>query len=122
MRLLKAMISRRFLSLLLLIANLLCGQQVALAHMVGHAGSRLHEAPSLTIDDQDREHGSLESLSHVCTTCAALAGYDFPLNQSAPVFYSSSEVVALLAGNDFFPPSVAKPFQFRSRAPPFLQF
>jgi hypothetical protein len=55
-----------FLSLLLVGA-----QQAAFAHMVGHIGAA-GVAPMVD-HDKDAGHGAAESLSHVCTTCVALA-------------------------------------------------
>lgn len=68
--------------------NLLLGQQIALAHMVGHLGEAI-EAHAGHADagasDEDRAHGGAEALTHVCASCTAGfapglpgAGADFP--------------------------------------------
>jgi hypothetical protein len=115
------MISRRFIFLMLLIVNLLCAQQIGLAHMVGHTGDHHQNASELSIDGEDVGHGELESLPHVCSICAALAGFFLPLNQCSPDFFDSGEDVALLVDRDIFPPSLTTTFHFQSRAPPSLQ-
>ena len=71
--------SRRLIFIWLLIANLLCGQQAALAHMVDHLGDYRAAEAGLVADDEDSGHGSFETLSHACTTCAALAGIELPV-------------------------------------------
>lgn len=68
---------RRPLSLALvfwLALHLLLGQQLALAHMVGHVGEALAahlDHSSAEAGDEDREHGGAEALTHVCLGCAA---------------------------------------------------
>lgn len=71
--------SRRLIFIWLLIANLLCGQQAALAHMVEHLGDHHAMAAAMVADHEDSGHGSFETLSHACTTCAALAGIELPV-------------------------------------------
>lgn len=112
---------RRLLFLWLLVANLLCGQQVALAHMVGHLGGSPQGVVAPTVDDGDSGHGSLASLSHVCTTCAALAGFDLPLAATVQVFGSSADAPDRLVSQHEFHLPTSNGFQFQSRAPPHLQ-
>lgn len=113
--------SRRFIFLLLLIFDLLYAQQIGLAHMVGHIGDHHHtHSSAASVGDKQAGHDAPESLSHACSTCAVLAGFDFPLSYSIPEWRSESEDGVLLASNDIDPPSLAKPFYFQSRAPPTL--
>jgi hypothetical protein len=72
---------RPSLAFLLLCACFLIGaQRAALAHMIGHLGS----AAETMAAPADREHGAAQTLSHVCTTCAAFAGIDAAL--PSPLF------------------------------------
>lgn len=108
--------------LCLLIANLLCGQHVALAHMVGHIGQGYQGVAALAMQDGDSEHGSLESLARVCTTCAALAGFDLPL---VAIFHGFGDGSAVreqpFNGSQSRRPTTRFTL-FRSRAPPVLPY
>lgn len=114
---------RRVLLALWLLVQLLAGQQLALAHMIGHIGTSplAHAAlPVPAADDGDGEHGAALVLSHVCTTCIALAGVDV-----AP---PASRLPCATAAGRSAAPAVAVPpaptlrfvAAFRSRAPPLL--
>jgi hypothetical protein len=69
--------SRRRPPLLLalwLALHLLLGQQLALAHMLGHLGEAIAANAGhadTAASDEDREHGGAEALTHVCVSCAA---------------------------------------------------
>jgi hypothetical protein len=60
-----------------LVLQLLFGQQLALAHMVGHVGDALTHAAAgaaAGASSEDDGHGGAEALTHVCTTCASGLG------------------------------------------------
>lgn len=103
--------------------QLLLGQQLALAHMVGHVGEALalhagHAAADA--GDEDREHGGAEALTHVCFGCAA---------GLAPGVTATGQSISLPRCDDLrvAPPAVSPAPTFNalhtyfSRAPPRLQ-
>ena len=62
-----------------LVVQFLFGQQLALAHMVGHVGDALAHAVAgadAGASDEDSEHGGAEALTHVCSACASGLGAD----------------------------------------------
>jgi hypothetical protein len=114
---------RRFL-IVLLASQLLLGQQLALAHMIGHAGEhgREHaEVLDTTAHDEDEGHGAADALLHVCSTCVAFLGLDLLLvgtqvaAQAAIVWDKLVDSIAPPV------PAFHHPAFYRSRAPPSLQ-
>lgn len=73
---------RRLLLTSWLVIQLLLGQQLALAHMIGHLGEE-HRAPVAALDvfahGEDADHGAAHALSHVCATCLDCLGLDVTL-------------------------------------------
>ena len=66
--------SRRHPLIVLLCALFLLGaQQAAYAHFLSHLGIAAETAMK---DGGDNEHGAAMTLSHVCTTCAAMSALD----------------------------------------------
>lgn len=114
----------RLLLVVWLLSQLLAGQQLALAHMIGHLGESLHGHSAqlhVAADDGDEERGAGHSLSHVCTTCVGCFGFDlavavelgFPPSAALP---AAACTVAALPAPAFraLPP-------YLSRAPPSLR-
>jgi hypothetical protein len=96
---------------------LLGAQQAAFAHMVGHIGA----VGAATVVDHDRDagHSTAESLSHVCTTCVALAALTGGALPSAPLApLAAADVVAALLP-PLLPACPGAAFSpYRARAPP----
>ena len=114
---------RQFLLLAWLLVHLLAGQQLALAHMVGHLGERLHDsfAQVHAADDDDEERGAAHSLSHVCTTCVSCFGFDAIAGTEIRL---RAEIGARVVGDAVAippPPTFRQPLAFLSRAPPPLR-
>lgn len=114
---------RRVLLLVWLLVQLLAGQQLALAHMVGHLGERLHDrsAQAHAADDGDEERGAAHSLSHVCTTCVSCFGFDAIAGTEIRL---RAEIGARVVGDAVAippPPIFRQPLAFLSRAPPPLR-
>ena len=115
---------RRFLQplfVLLLSLLLLSGQQAALAHMLGHAAASAEaQRTSEVAQQEDADHGAALVLSHVCTTCIALAdAAAAPPASFLAVAMLVMQAAALVAVVPSAPTSgfIAA---FRSRAPPLL--
>ncbi|OHC64993.1 MAG: hypothetical protein A2045_12745 [Rhodocyclales bacterium GWA2_65_20] len=106
---------------LLLSLLLVGGQQAALAHMLGHAaGAAAARGASGIAQQEGADHGAALTLSHVCTTCIAVAGVAAAppaafLAVAMPVAPTAALVPAV-------PPAPTFGFcaAFRSRAPPLL--
>ncbi len=114
---------RRILLAFWLLVQLLAGQQLALAHRVGHVGESLHDhsAQVHAAADGDEERGAAHSLSHVCTICIGCIGFDaiaaaqfFPLPASLA---RAPELAAAVPPT----PTFDQPLAFLSRAPPLLR-
>lgn len=113
----------RVLLLVWLLVQLLAGQQLALAHMVGHLGESLHghAAQPPAADDGDEERGAVHSLSHLCTVCVSCLGFDAIIDSElrpcplAMVRIVGSAVAVPRA------PDFRQPLAFLSRAPPSLR-
>ncbi|MDP2133734.1 MAG: hypothetical protein Q8J99_09000 [Sulfuritalea sp.] len=115
---------RHFLLACWLVVQLLFGQQLALAHMVGHVGDALAHAVAgadAAASDEGGEHGGAEVLTHVCTACASGLGTDMlPAGgRAARVDLRSCDqgFPGAVAPAPTFGPRAA----FRSRAPPLFQ-
>lgn len=96
---------------------LLGAQQAAFAHMVGHIGA----AGSVAVVDHDRDagHSTAESLSHVCTTCVALAALTGGALPSAPVAPLGAAAVDAAPLPPLLPACPGAAFSlYRARAPP----
>ncbi len=115
---------RRFrnpLFALLLSLQLLGGQQAALAHMLSHVpGDAAASSAVPAMQQEDAGHGATLVLSHVCTTCLAVAGLDvapplsiFPLAPAAGRMAAPAVVVPRA-------PTLRLIAAFHSRAPPLL--
>jgi hypothetical protein len=103
--------------------QLLAGQQLALAHMVGHLGESLHNhsAQVHAADDGDEERGAAHSLSHVCTTCVSCLGFDAIAGTE---IRPRADFGARIVGDAVAippAPTFRKPLAFLSRAPPLLR-
>jgi hypothetical protein len=117
---------QRALLVVWLLIQLLAGQQLALAHMVGHLGESLHDhAAQLhaadTADDGDEERGAAHSLSHVCTTCVSCLGFDAIAGTEIRL---RAEIGARVVGDAVAvppAPTFRQPLAFLSRAPPLLR-
>jgi hypothetical protein len=114
---------RRILLALWLLVQLLAGQQLALAHMIGHVGESLHHHSAQThaaADDGDEERGAGHSLSHVCTTCVSCLGFDAiaaaDFRLPLPFVVRDVGVASAVPPAPTFKQSLA----FLSRAPPLL--
>jgi hypothetical protein len=111
---------RPFFALLLSLL-LICSQQAALAHMLGHAvvPAATHTATEV-VQGEDPEHGAALVLSHVCTTCIAFADAE----PAPPAPFSLPAVAAdtTAAPAVTVPPAPTLAFlaAFLSRAPPSL--
>lgn len=114
---------RQFLLFAWLLVHLLGGQQLALAHMVGHLGERLHDpsAQVHTADDGDEERGAAHSLSHVCTTCASCLGFDLIAAVDGGLRSPAMAKLAPCAVAVPLAPTFRQPLAFLSRAPPPLR-
>ncbi len=111
---------RRFMLAVWLAIQLLLGQELALAHGVGHLDERLRglSAQLATAADGDEEGGAAHSLARVCPTCIACIGFDaLPAGRmralAAAVSWADAFAVAVLPA-----PTLAFLAAFRSRAPP----
>jgi hypothetical protein len=116
--------TQRDLLLFWLVIQLLLGQQIALAHMVGHLGEMTHAgspiASAMAADD-DEERTAAHSLSHVCTTCVAGLGLDVVLADTA-IRGAATIEWALMAFAAVLPaPTFYRPRPFLSRGPPAFQ-
>lgn len=107
-----------------LVVQLLCGQQLALAHMVGHVGDALVHAVAgadAGASDEDSEHGGAEALTHVCSACASGLGAAVLPAGGQPARFDprcgDHELSCAVAPAPTFGPRAA----FRSRAPPPFQ-
>lgn len=107
-----------------LVVQLLFGQQLALAHMVGHVGDALAHAVAgvdAGASDEDAEHGSAEALTHVCCACASGLGADLLPAAGQPARFDprggDQGLSCAVAPAPTFGPRAA----FRSRAPPPFQ-
>lgn len=120
------LMTRRPISLTLavwLVLHLLLGQQLALAHMVGHVGEVLSAQvgqPAADAGDEDREHGGAEALTHVCASCVSGLAPGLPMTaRGIPLPLQGGMHTATLAVS---PAPTFNPFQtYFSRAPPRLQ-
>ena len=118
--------TRRRFSLTLafwLVLHLLLGQQLALAHMVGHVGEALAAQvgqAAADAGDEDREHGGAEALTHVCASCASGLAPGLPVATGGiPLPRQGGMHTATLAAS---PAPTFNPFQtYFSRAPPRFQ-
>lgn len=113
----------RILLLVWLLVHLLAGQQVALAHMVGHLGDSLHDhaAQLHAADDGDEGRGAAHSLSHLCTVCVGCLGFDAIAGTEIRL---RAEIAARVVGSAVAvprAPDFRQPLAFLSRAPPPLQ-
>ncbi len=113
----------RVLLVVWLLIQLLAGQQLALAHMVGHAGDSLHVHSVQmhpAVDDGDEERGAAHSLSHICTTCVSCLGFDVmavaDFRPPLPFLVRDVGVFSAVPPAPTFKQSLA----FLSRAPPLL--
>jgi hypothetical protein len=114
---------RRLLLIGWLLVQLLAGQQLALAHMIGHLGEGLHghSAQLPGADDGDEERGAAHSLSHVCTTCVSCLGFDAVVDSE---FRPCPPAMRRLVGRAAAvsrAPDFRRPLAFLSRAPPPLR-
>ena len=103
----------------LFLALLLVGsQQVAIAHMLGHAAA---PGPLPIAQTEDADHGTALALSHVCTTCIAFAGADAapPASILAPAPAAGQPRAPAVGVPP--PPTLRLIAAFHSRAPPLLQ-
>lgn len=113
----------RVLLLVWLLVQLLAGQQLALAHMVGHVGESLHEHSAqlyAAAADGDEERGAAHSLSHLCTTCVSCLGFDAMGVADFRVPLPLGLRDAGIAGAVPPAPIFKQPLAFLSRAPPLL--
>jgi hypothetical protein len=107
-----------------LLVQLLAGQQLALAHMIGHVGESLRDQSvqlHTAANDGDEERGAAHSLSHVCTTCVSCLGFDAVAAAGCiPVTKCMAQLPAAAAA---VPPAPTfrQPLAFLSRAPPSLR-
>ncbi len=113
----------RVLLVVWLLMQLLAGQQLALAHMVGHLGECLHDhaTQAHAADDGDEERGAAHSLSHVCTTCVSCLGFDAIAGTE---IRPRAEIGARVVGEAVAvppAPTFRQPLAFLSRAPPLLR-
>lgn len=111
----------RWTLLFALIVQLLLGQQMALAHMIGHLGDTHHvptEALAATAYDEDEEHGVADSLLHICTTCVAFVGLDAVLARNAALAPATSAKVKRQDWVLLPAPAAYRFSPFHSRAPP----
>ena len=106
---------------LLLSLLLVGGQQAALAHMLGHAaGVAAAQAASGIAQQEEADHGAALTLSHVCTTCIAVAGVAAAPPASFPAVAMLVMPVATLVAAVSPAPTFGSFAAFRSRAPPLL--
>ena len=114
---------RQVLLVFWLAIQLLAGQQLALAHAVGHLGEALH-GHGVATDPVAREGGEEgdepQELAHVCTTCVSFLSFDAMSAGEAGVAFALvtwalGAVVAVPPA-----PTFAFPAAYRSRAPPDL--
>jgi hypothetical protein len=113
----------RLLLLVWLLVQLLAGQQLALAHMVGHLGESLHDhaAQLHAADDGDEERGAAHSLSHLCTVCVSCLGFDAIVDSELrPCPPAMARVVGSAVAVPRAP-DFRQPLAFLSRAPPPLR-
>lgn len=104
--------------------QLLAGQQLALAHAVGHLGEALHGhgvATDPVAGGGDEAPDAPQELAHVCTTCVSFLGFDAmsagePGAIFALVTWARGDVVAVPPA-----PTFRQVAPFQSRAPPLLQ-
>jgi hypothetical protein len=115
---------RQVLLAIWLLVQLLAGQQVALAHMIGHLGAGLHDHSAqahAAVDDGDEERGAAHSLSHVCTTCVSCLGFDHIAAFDCSLRSLAMAKVAPCAVAIPPAPTFRQPLAFLSRAPPLLR-
>ena len=115
--------ARRGLLMFWLVIQLLFGQQIALAHKVGHLGEIAHAGSAISIpvaDDGDEERTAVHSLSHVCTTCVAGLGLDVVLSDTAIRRVATIEWVLVAFAAVPPAPTFYRPRPFLSRGPPAL--
>jgi len=115
-------IRRRALMIFWLVIQLLLGQQLALAHMIGHVGNHNASASSsaAAIVDDDDEHDAPHALAEVCTTCLAVAALDFAVPAPAASMLATSVASLSLIFAVSPAPTFARYAPFHSRAPPTL--
>ncbi len=115
------MYSRRFVFLLLLIFDLLCVQQISLAHGIGHFGDqRRSHVLSVSVEDRTSGGGIPESFSHICSTCFALAGLDLPLFQPDFEWHAEAGEPGFRGGAGIDSVFFERFSHFQGRAPPVL--
>jgi len=111
--------------LALLMCQLLLGQQLALAHMIGHisentqAHTQVHAgALPTSAQGQDVEHGAADGLLHLCTNCLGFVGLDTLLSGATLAAYAAAGWTAPADYRVPPAPAVSRPSPFLSRAPP----
>jgi hypothetical protein len=113
---------RRYrIGLLWLAIQLLLGQQLAFAHMIGHVGDVAHGSAlnSLVhVDDDDEEHTPAHALSHLCTVCVGVAGLDIAPARAMPLPAVSGNSFSCVVTAVSPAPTLARYPPFFGRAPP----
>lgn len=107
-----------------LVAQLLFGQQLALAHMAGHVGAALAHAAAgaaAGASDEDGGHGGAEALTHVCSTCASGLGTAMLPGGGQPARFDPRRGAHGLSCAVSPAPTFGPRAAFRSRAPPLFQ-
>ena len=113
---------RRILLAFWLLVQLLAGQQLALAHRVGHVGESLHDhSAQVHAADGDEERGAAHSLSHACTICIGCIGFDAIAVTGFLALPAHLARVPELAVAVPPTPTFDQPLAFLSRAPPLLR-
>ena len=116
---------RRFrhpLFALLLALLLLGGQQAAMTHMFAHLPDGAVEGAAVqAVHQEDADHGAAHVLSHLCTTCLAVAGVAAAPPASVFTLPLAAQIADALAVAVAPAPSFNQPLAFLSRAPPYLQ-
>ena len=113
---------RRSLMIFWLVIQLLLGQQLALAHMIGHVGNHSAYASSSAAAnaEDDDGHDAPHALAEVCTTCLAVAALDFAVPATAASVLATSAASLSLVIAVSPAPTFARYAPFHSRAPPTL--
>lgn len=107
--------TRRFSPIIAVVAALLllCAQQGAFAHLIGHLGA----APQVSAQQEEPGHNAALALADVCTTCIALSVLGGPPSaafQAAQAFMGGEDVPHF---NPAHLPIPHRPLP-RARAPP----